>query len=385
MHRHLEASGFVLGDEGMALPALDKVIIRRIYAEQVRLLQEEVSQHWGPREPQAVARLAPVRPRPDDVQPRLVPVVRSTPEARLWRWVSAHWSVPVSQGYGRRMRFLVVDDGCHGSVIGIIGLADPVFSMAARDAWLGWDREERKTGLSGLMEAFALGAVPPYDSMLGGKLIAMLCASSEIQAHFFERYHGRTSRIAGREHDGFLRAITTQSAFGRSSIYNRLRKRDGSMIWKSLGYTAGSGDGHFHGEIYRKLLHLDSRLRERTEPNRSRGWKRSGPRNKKEVLFNTLPALGIDPRMAREHGIRREVFIAPLSNRIGPEATSAGREESTAQTMADLTAWWADRWGRRAALIRPPSSREDWRLVKTPDPAELFPPQDGDSRRQGEV
>ena len=41
----------------------------------------------------------------------------------LWRWLSLHWSIPVSSGYGRRLRFLVVDEGHQGKVIGLISQA----------------------------------------------------------------------------------------------------------------------------------------------------------------------------------------------------------------------------------------------------------------------
>jgi hypothetical protein len=57
------------------------------------------------------------------IRPELVPVTRGSHEERLFRYASLHWSIPVSSGYGRRLRFLVVD-AHNEKLIGIIGLGD---------------------------------------------------------------------------------------------------------------------------------------------------------------------------------------------------------------------------------------------------------------------
>jgi hypothetical protein len=70
------------------------------------------------------------------VAPRLVEVLRDSDDELLFRYASLHWSIPTSSGYGRRLRFLV-EDAHNGKLIGLFGLCDPVFSVAARDAWWG--------------------------------------------------------------------------------------------------------------------------------------------------------------------------------------------------------------------------------------------------------
>jgi hypothetical protein len=47
---------------------------------------------------------------PFQVQPRLVLVKPRTRHELLFRYAAIHWSIPVSSGYGRRLRFLVIDD-----------------------------------------------------------------------------------------------------------------------------------------------------------------------------------------------------------------------------------------------------------------------------------
>src|SRR2546427_7449619 len=62
--------------------------------------------------------------RPAEIQPELVPVRDESEEARLFRLAALWWSVPVSQGFGRRQRFLVVDKS-NARLIGIFALGDP--------------------------------------------------------------------------------------------------------------------------------------------------------------------------------------------------------------------------------------------------------------------
>jgi hypothetical protein len=107
-----------------------------------------------------------------------------------------HWSIPVSMGYGRRLRFLVLDRAHGDKLIGLIGLADPVFALAARDRWIGWDVETRTRALTNVMDAFVLGAVPPYSTLRAGKMVALLATSGVVRDTFRIRYAHRTTLIS---------------------------------------------------------------------------------------------------------------------------------------------------------------------------------------------
>jgi hypothetical protein len=93
---------------------------------------------------------------PDRISPRLVEVKAETIDELLFRYARLHWSVPVSAGYGRRIRFLVYDD-FNQKLIGLFGLGDPIFAIGPRDRWIGWDKEQRRTHLKSVMELFVLG------------------------------------------------------------------------------------------------------------------------------------------------------------------------------------------------------------------------------------
>lgn len=244
---------------------------------------------------------------PSKICPRLVEVLPDSDEELLFRYAGLHWSIPVSSGYGRRLRFLVVDEH-NGKLIGLIGLGDPVYSLAPRDEWVGWTISDRKKRLANVMDAFVLGAVPPYSFLLCGKLVAMLAASDTVRDAFKRKYAGARSLIRRIAHDGRLAMITTTSALGRSSVYNRLRLRE-RLLYQTVGFTKGSGEFHFSNGLYGAISEFAG---EHCEPTaKQEGWG-IGFRNRREVIQKGLHALGLSSHWVY-HGIEREVFVIPLA------------------------------------------------------------------------
>lgn len=90
---------------------------------------------------------------PEQIAPRIELVPPDSWQSDLFRLASLTWSIPVSYGYGRRMRFLVWDD-YNSKLIGIVALGDPVFNLKARDSLIGWDQEGRRKRLVSVMDAF---------------------------------------------------------------------------------------------------------------------------------------------------------------------------------------------------------------------------------------
>lgn len=244
---------------------------------------------------------------PEKIQPKLIPIPDSThPAATMFRLASFNWSIPTSRGFGRRLRFLVWDD-FHNSLIGLIGLTDPVFNLKVRDELIGWSSEDRKARLSGILDAFVLGALPPYSLMLGGKLVASLLASETIQKIFEEKYQGKAGLISGKTKPAILSAITTTSVLGRSSVYNRLRL-DGRLILEPIGFTSGYGHFQFSDDLFSKLKSLVAS--EYPEKANSFDFGK-GPNWKIRVIRDALKLLDINQN-AVKHGIRREVFFCRL-------------------------------------------------------------------------
>jgi Druantia protein DruA len=276
---------------------------------------------------------------PTKICPRLVEVLHDSDEELLFRYASLHWSIPVSSGYGRRLRFLVVDDH-NGKLIGLIGLGDPVYSLGPRDEWVGWTLSDRKKRLSNVMDAFVLGAVPPYSFLLCGKLVAMLAASDTVRHAFKRKYGGARSVIRRKVHDGRLALITTTSALGRSSVYNRLRLGE-RPLYKSVGFTKGSGEFHFSNGLYGALTQF---AEENCEPTAKQGRWGTGFRNRREVIKKCLPVLGLSSDWVY-HGIEREVFVIPLA-RNTPEFLRGQHSRLMwyHQSETHIFEYFRDRW-----------------------------------------
>ncbi|MCK4335537.1 MAG: DUF4338 domain-containing protein, partial [Candidatus Aenigmarchaeota archaeon] len=134
---------------------------------------------------------------PRKITPKLQLIESDTWESELFRLASLTWSVPVSQGYGRRMRFLVWDE-YNNKLIGIFALGDPVFNLSARDKVIGWDAKQRKERLVNVMDAYVLGSIPPYNALLCGKMIACLIRSKDVKNAFSKKYGNYKGIITGK-------------------------------------------------------------------------------------------------------------------------------------------------------------------------------------------
>ena len=275
---------------------------------------------------------------PAAIHPR-IELVESPLQADIFRYACLLWSIPVSPGYGRRMRFLVFDEA-NEKLIGVLGLADPVYCLSVRDSWIGWSDRDKRRRLWHVMDAYVLGAVPPYTYLLGGKLVALLATSDVVREHFVARYQGKPSGILGLIRDPHLILLTTTSAMGRSSMLNRLKRR-GEPIWRSLGMTLGWG--HFHlGNGYFKAV---AEFMREESPEVFNSYKfGGGPSWKLRVIRSCLRELGI-PGTALRHGIRREVFAAPLCGNWkqfleGQSVIPEFHDRSTDQLMS----FFRERW-----------------------------------------
>ena len=276
---------------------------------------------------------------PEKIRPILVEVQGDSKEELLFRYATLHWSIPVSSGYGRRLRFLVIDEH-NEKLIGVLGLGDPIFNLGMRDLWIGWTNEDRRERLHQVMDAFVLGAVPPYSSLLFGKLVALLAASNQVREAFHRKYAGRSSVIRGRPLSSQLVAITTTSAMGRSSIYNRLKFRD-RTVFQSVGFTQGSGEFHFANGLYAALSDFADRHCDATAKHSLWG---TGFRNRREIVKKSLPKLGLSSEWLY-HGVEREIFMIPLAENTrqilrGEESQPVWHDQSA----DDLYEWFRERW-----------------------------------------
>jgi len=245
---------------------------------------------------------------PSKIRPILKEVQGRGAEANLFRLATLLWSVPVSRGFGRRMRYLVLD-ASNRKLIGIFGLCDPVFNLKVRDEWIGWSVEDRQAKLVNVMDAFVVGAVPPYSQLIGGKIVAALMTSSDVVERFAAKYASRRGVISGKVKGAQLALITVTSALGRSSLYNRLRL-PGLFEFQLIGRTQGWGHFHIPDDIFadmRRLLEMEG------HPYANGNRFGQGPNWRLRTIRVALDSLGLDQNLVR-HGITREVYASPLAH-----------------------------------------------------------------------
>lgn len=290
-------------------------------------------------------------------------VAADTFESDLFRAASLTWSVPVSNGYGRRLRYLVWDEG-HDRLAGLFALGDPVFNLSVRDNLIGWTGDDRSSRLVNILDAYVLGAVPPYNMLLGGKAIACLVRSRDVYDDFTRAYGRTTGIISGEEKRARLLAVTTSSSMGRSSIYNRL-KLGGVSYFHSIGYTVGWGHFHITDDLFAQLRDY---LRLSDHPYADRHRFGQGPNWRLRTIRAALGQLGINESVLR-HGIQREVFLSPLAqNAVEILATGKGRPDlSTLKTAEEISELARTRW------IEPRAERrKEYKLWKREDIVRLI-------------
>jgi hypothetical protein len=303
----LEAAGFVTKDGRLHhSDALTKQAIRGLHTRQRAAVLERARpfiERWEERVIEEFANGEEVNPR--KIRPVVERVDGDGFEAALFRFATLHWSVPVSVGYGRRTRFLV-RDATTGKLIGIFALGDPVYNLRCRDNLIGWGVKQRNARLYNVLDAFVLGALPPYRELLAGKLVAMAATSQETAALIAEKYQGTQTIISRTSKDPRPVLITTTSALGRSSLYNRLKYRN-RLLFRPIGYTEGFGHFHFPDVLFDEFCEFLSN--DGGVPSHEYG---SGPNWRLRTIRHTLRKIGLDQELLH-HGIHRQVFIAPLA------------------------------------------------------------------------
>lgn len=342
LRRHLQSLGFKKTENGLfQVEGNSKDVIRTLHAAQREERLQASQQFIRDRMPALLKYFASGKDiDPERISPVLEKVAAGTWQGDLFRLASLTWSVPVSNGFGRRIRYLVWD-AHNGKLIGLIAIGDPVFNLAVRDNLIGWDVHDRSARLVNLMDAYVLGAVPPYNSLLGGKLVACLLRSRELYDDFALAYGATTGIISGQEKKARLLAVTTSSSMGRSSVYNRL-KLDGIEYLQPIGYTGGWGHFHIPDKLFSDLRdYLRAIGHEYADLHRFG----QGPNWRLRTTRAALDALGFRDDMLR-HGVHRQVFISFLADNA-KEILRTGREfpdVSSLLSAAEVADLAVSRW-----------------------------------------
>jgi hypothetical protein len=207
------------------------------------------------------------------------------------------------------------------------------------------------------MDVAVCGAVPPYNELLVGKLVALLMASEDIRETYRVRYKESISQIAsqmaGRPvvKSAELLLLTTTSLYGvGSSQYSRLRattadNRDvpKDVRWVELGATEGFGTIHLSRETVAALRQLTLRRHGARRINNLFG---EGTSPRLRQVREGLEALGLSSTVFLQHATPRLVYGCELvpgarDRLMGLTVENDSGQVPSAKAITDA---WRHRW-----------------------------------------
>ena len=273
---------------------------------------------------------------PENIDLEMREVKPGSHEELLFRWWNmVWWSMPYQRAYGRQMRFLLWDRG-HGAPFGLLQLQSPLLRMKARDDYLGIPADSLDYWANMSMSAQRIGALPPYNDLLGGKMVALSATSNEVREAYVRKYADRKTLMEGRVLEPDLLFVTTTGAFGKSSLYDRLRYGD-ELAAISIGYTKGIGTFHMPESLTREIYLM---LRERgINTSTSYGH---GPSRKVRLFKAAFSYLGL--RGFYTHGIKRETYLFQLARNIQGVIRDGEKPVWFDRPFSDIAAYWKERW-----------------------------------------
>lgn len=214
---------------------------------------------------------------------------------------------------------------------------------------------------SNMMDIIVCGSIPPYNELLGGKLVSILACSPQVIRDYTNRYCKQVSEIASRMkgkkviRDSHLAYLGTTSLYAKgSSQYNRIKVplNNGSMLeYKKMGITEGYGTVYFSNDTSLML----SRILELQD-----GGKRinhvfgEGTSPRFRIISRGLSAIGVKASAYLNHYSPRIVYSINLAKNTNEFLLGIDDEidygfdlkdpSSVNEHTQELIDYWYDRW-----------------------------------------
>ncbi len=179
------------------------------------------------------------------------------------------------------------------------------------------ETKKRRAG-AGMMNIMVCGAIPPYNELVGGKLVGMALTGPEVIDIYRDKYKNTVSNIASSMKgepvvkDNEVVFYDTTSLFEVGSAqYDRIRvpATNGQIEYEELGYTQGYGSIQF-GPMTRKRLSQVTEFEEGRQVVHGRFGEGVAPRMRK--IRRGLENCGMDGNLLK-HESRRIVYGVDLA------------------------------------------------------------------------
>jgi hypothetical protein len=244
-------------------------------------------------------------------------------------------SMSYDQNPGRFLRFLVRDK-VTGKYLGFTSVVSDVIVITVRDEWIGWTKENKL--VEGKLRCSAIGSciapTQPFGfNFIGGKLVAILTASSVVRNKWKELY-GDT-----------LVGMTTTSLYGQGSMYDGMDK-----WWRGVGESTGKvsikPDDEFY-EVWHQYVKDNYGEKYLSKMTQKEGV--SGPVTgaKQRVMSMICQATGVTSSHY-QHGFKRGVYYAMVYEN-GKEFLQGKIEEKDLKIKdqwskdENIVEWWREK------------------------------------------
>ena len=220
----------------------------------------------------------------------------------------------------------------------------------------------RKTKIgSNMMEIIVCGAIPPYNELLGGKLVSILACSPTVIRDYTEKYTNQVSEIASRMkgkrviRDSRLAFLGTTSLYSLgSSQYNRIKvpvNDEFTLQFKKMGVTEGYGTVYFSKETTDEMMRI---LEHQDGGRRINHVFGEGTSPRFRLISRGLSTIGIKADAFLKHYSPRIVYSIELASNTNEfllgytdklnypfDITS---DEDVRTKTQDMIEYWYERW-----------------------------------------
>lgn len=180
-----------------------------------------------------------------------------------------------------------------------------------------------------MMDIIICGSIPPYNHLLGGKLVCMMLMSPEITRYYNEKYNDTESLIASsmkgkavvRKPQLVMMGTTSLYGVG-SSQYNRVKvpasqlggSAEHKIEYRELGVSEGFGSFHFSGNTIELADIVAGRENGRTKVNSIFG---EGANPLIRKLRDAMYHLNLECNPILNHRNKRVVYGVSLAENFG--------------------------------------------------------------------
>lgn len=218
---------------------------------------------------------------------------------------------------------------------------------------------KRKIG-SNMMDIIVCGSIPPYNELLGGKLVSILSCSPRVIRDYTLKYCDQVSEIASRMkgskviRDSRLVYLGTTSLYAvGSSQYNRIKVpfNDSFLEFRKLGVTEGFGTVFFSKETTNIFSHLLELQDGGKKINHVFG---EGTSPRFRMISRGLSSLGIKAEAFLKHHSPRIVYSINLAKNTNEFLLGLDNgadfgydiynEQEVEEKTQELIDYWYSRW-----------------------------------------